>query len=187
MGKAFNHAHRMLDQEITDALDAFDCHGYSIKTVSASHLKDADFAACLLILKTGEAVDLRSARSELPQCTQLAIALQHEMIVGIAAIKRHRPDYNAKIATRSGVDLASETLELGYVAVMPEHRGNGLSHCLVKALMGGYPESLFATTATVPMKRTLTNCGFENKGKEWQGRNDQMLSFWEHASSEDRA
>jgi predicted GNAT family N-acyltransferase len=166
-----------LGEEIVDALDAFECQGYEIKTPPPKEVKPAEFEACVAVVKTGDAVNWRSAKDELPQATALAIAWKDKRIVGIGAVKRERPDYAANIAEKSGVPFPPETLELGYVAVAPEHRGNHLSHCIVKALLRQYPGCLFATTYTAQMKSTLKRFGFENKGKEWKGRK-YMLSFW---------
>ncbi len=178
MGKTFPEAHQKLGEEIADALDAFECEGYEIRTPSPKELKPPDFAACVASVKTGDAVNWRSAKDELPRATALAIAWKDKQIVGVGAIKRERPDYAADIAEKSGIAFPPETLELGYVAVAPEHRGHHLSHCIVRALLRQHVGRLFATTYSDYMKSTLTNLGFVNKGREWKGRK-YMLSFWE--------
>jgi len=74
MGKTIPEAHQKLGEEIVDALDAFECDGYEIRTSSPKELKPSDFAACVAIVKTGDAVNWRSAKDELPQATALATA-----------------------------------------------------------------------------------------------------------------
>jgi hypothetical protein len=180
MGKTFPEAHKQLGEAIADALDAFeyDCAGYTVKTPSPKDVSTKEFAACVGILKKGDAVDAESARDELPRATALAIVWKDKQIVGIGAIKGERCEYAAGIATKSGVKFPPETLELGYVAVLPDHRGHHLSHCIVKALLKQYRGRLFATTYDTIMKNTLTTYRFENKGKEWKGRK-HLLSFWD--------
>lgn len=178
MGKAFPEGHQKLGDEITHALDVFECEGYEIKTVPPSNLKPADLAACIAIIKTGEAVDWKSAKEELPAATAIAVARNDKQIVGIGAIKRERRGYAAGIAQKSGVAFPPETLELGYVAVSPSHRGHHLSHGIVRSLLRHYTGRLFATTYSKFMKSTLIRFGFVNKGREWKGRKE-MLSFWE--------
>lgn len=180
MGKAFPEGYRKLGTEIADALNAFDydCKRYKVRTPTPKDVSVADLAACSTIIKKGEAVDWESARKELPLSSALAVVWKGEEIVGVGAIKRERRKYAAGIATNSGVEFPQETLELGYVAVSPKHRGHHLSHCIVKALLKQHRGRLFATTYNDYMKNTLTQAGFEKKGKEWKG-NKYMLSFWD--------
>lgn len=180
MGKAFPEAHQKLGEVIADALNAFDydCEGYVLKTPSAKDLSTADLASCVAIIKTGGAVDWESAQDELPQASALAIAWKGEQIVGVGAIKRERRKYAVDIAVKSSFEFPPDTLELGYVAVSPDHRGHHLSHCIVKALVKQHCGRVFATTYDARMKNTLTSAGFEKKGREWKGRK-HMLSFWD--------
>lgn len=177
-GKAFPEAHQKLGEEIEDALDAFECQGYEVRTPSPKDMKREDFDTCVAIIKTGEAVDWKSAKEELPVATALAVACTDKQIVGVGAIKRERPDYAAGIAEKSGVAFPPETLELGYVAVSRDHRGHHLSHCIVRSLLRQYTGRLFATTYSKYMKSTLIRFGFVNKEKEWKGRK-HMLSLWD--------
>jgi ribosomal protein S18 acetylase RimI-like enzyme len=58
----------------------------------------------------------------------------------VGAIKRERRKYAAKVAKDSGFDFPPETLELGCVAVDPDHQGHGLSNRIADALLAGYGE-----------------------------------------------
>lgn len=107
----------------------------------------------------------------------VALAGKDKRIVGVGAIKRERREYAAHIAAKSGVDFPSETLELGYVAVAPEHRGHHLSDCLVRALLKQHKGRLFATTSSEYMKDTLIRADFRTGGKECRGRKF-LLSLW---------
>lgn len=179
-GKSFPEAHKKLGEEIADALNAFDydCKGYQIATPVPRDLSAADCAACVAVLKEGDAVDWDLARRELPLASALAIVRKDEQIVGVGAIKRERKKYAAGIAVRSEVQFPPETLELGYVAVSQKHRGHDLSHCIVRTLLKQHRGRLFATTSNDYMKSTLTQASFEKKGKDWKGRK-YMLSFWD--------
>lgn len=177
-GKAFPEGRKRLDEAITGALDAFECEGYEVRAISPRELTPSDLSACIAIIKTGEAVDWKSAKGELPRASALVLARKAKQIVGLGAIKRERREYAAGIAEKSCVEFPPETLELGYVAVSPEHRGHHLSHCIVRTLLRHHTGRLFATTYSPYMKDTLKRFGFANKGKEWKGRK-QMLSFWD--------
>jgi GNAT superfamily N-acetyltransferase len=176
-GKTFPEAHRKLSWEIRDALDAFECEGYEVTTPAPSKVGSSEIAACLAIIETGEAVDLMSAKRELPLASALALAWKDKQIVGVGAIKRERREYAAGVAEKSGVEFPSETLELGYVAVAPEHRGHHLSDCLIQALLKLHKARLFATTYSEHMKDALIRADFRTAGKEWKGRKF-MLSLW---------
>ena len=176
-GKTFPEAEQKLSWEIRDALDAFECKGYAVTTPAANKLGPSEIAACLAIIKTGEAVDLMSAKRELPLARVIALAWKDKQIVGVGAIKRERREYAARVADKSGVEFPPETLELGYVAVAPEHRGHHLSDCLIQALLKQHKARLFATTYSDYMKDSLIRADFRTGGKEWKGRKF-MLSLW---------
>jgi GNAT superfamily N-acetyltransferase len=176
-GKSFPEAQQKLSWEIRDALDAFECKGYAVTTPAVNKLGPSEIAACLAIIKTGEAVDLMSAKRELPLAKAVALAWKDKQIVGVGAIKRERREYAAGVAKRGGVEFPSQTLELGYVAVAPEHRGHHLSDCLIKALLKQHKGRLFATTYSEYMKDALIRADFRTGGKEWKGRKF-MLSLW---------
>jgi hypothetical protein len=176
-GKTFPEAHRKLSWEIRDALDAFECEGYEVTSPAPSKLGPAEIAACLAIIETGEAVDLISAKRELPRASAMAVAWKDKQIVGVGAIKRERREYAASIAEKTGVEFAPETPEMGYVAVAPEHRGHHLSDCLIKALLRQHKGRLFATTSSEYMKDALIRADFRTAGQEWKGKKS-MLSLW---------
>lgn len=89
-GKTFPKAQQEIQEEIVDALDAFECEGYEVKTHAPKEMKASDVAACIAIIKTGHAVNWRSAKDELPRATALAIAWKDDEIVGLGAIKGER-------------------------------------------------------------------------------------------------
>ena len=148
---------------------------YSVKACAPGDLSDAELATCVEIVKDGGAVAV--SVKKLQNARMLAIARKAGMIVGVGSIKRDRPDRAADIAQKSGFGFPKETPELGYVAVAPQHRRQGLSYQLVGALLKVVPGRLFATTDDQHMMKTLTGAGFTRHGSEWQGRRGQ-LSLW---------
>jgi GNAT superfamily N-acetyltransferase len=152
---------------------------YVVSLCAPGSLTKEEIADCIDVIKTGEAVDLVSAKRELPLASVLAVVRAGTAIVGVGAIKRGRGTYAGKIARFSGVSFPPETLELGYVAVLPDHRGHKLSGNIVDALLSQYKGRLFATTYNDRMKSVLKNAGFINKGSEWPGRKKHVVSFWD--------
>jgi len=150
---------------------------YEIKSCSPRELTAADLAGCIAMIKSGDAVDPDSAAAELPRAIMVAVARWGDVLVGVGAIKRARTAYAARIADRSGAAFKPDTPELGYVAVHGSHQGRKLSHRLVAALISEHDRSLFATTDSEYMKKTLAKAGFVQKGQEWKGKRSR-LSLW---------
>src|SRR5262245_28276589 len=127
---------------------------YRLTICSPGDLSNEELAVCISIIKTGGAVDLASAAEELSLARTLALARKDHLIVAVGAIKRIRRRYAAIVAKRSGKDFVSETPELGYIAVAPDHQGFHLSSGIVSALLSEHDGALFATTSNSRMKAT---------------------------------
>ena len=140
-------------------------------------LTHAELENCISIIQKGDAVNLESARDELPKATVVTLAHLNDQIVGVGAIKRMRTEYAAKISKRAGFAFSAESMELGYVAVDPAHRGNRLSYALVASLIAGRNETMFATTSSERMMKALTRGEFVRQGDEWEG-NSARLTLW---------
>lgn len=150
---------------------------YVVSVHLGTDLTDSDAAACSAILAEGGAVNVKSAAAELPKARLVATVRRGNMIVGVGAIKRERPDYASEKARLSGFDFHTNTPELGYVAVLHEHRNRGLSGRIVEALTAEYAGRLFATTDNEFMKKTLAGARFAQRGASWEGQRGQ-LSLW---------
>lgn len=100
-------------------------------------------------------------------------------IVGVAALKTPTGDYRKNKFDAAGVPIANyaNALELGYVVVAEEMRGQKLSGNLCNAITQVISEPAFATTDSNTMKHNLERAGFTKAGREWQGRKG-MLSLW---------
>lgn len=148
---------------------------YSVSACVPGDLSDAELASCVEIVRDGGAVAI--SLDKLQNARMLAVERKGGVIVGVGSIKHDRPDRAADIARKSGFSFSRETPELGYVAVAPQHRRQGLSYQLVDALVKAMPGSLFATTDDERMMKTLSGAGFVRRGREWRGRRGQ-LSLW---------
>jgi len=89
---------------------------YEVSACAPGALGEADIAACIGIIRSGEAVNPESAAGELPLARLTALARKDGQIVGVGAIKRIRRVYASIVAERSGKEFSSQTPELGYVA-----------------------------------------------------------------------
>lgn len=84
----------------------------TLKTVSGAELTPGEVDACIEVIHVGGAVDVESARRELPLAAVIVLAIKGTRIISVGAIKRERPDYVRKIASRAAVEFASGTLEV---------------------------------------------------------------------------
>jgi GNAT superfamily N-acetyltransferase len=150
---------------------------YEVTDRSLKRLNSAELEACFAILDAGKAVNLASARRELPCATAVVLATSGCEIVGLGAIKRERRQYANCISKKCGVSIEVGRLELGYIAVHPSHRRQGLSTRIVSLLLQNSGTRLFATTDDDYMKCTLAKAGFVEIGKEWEGKRGR-LSLW---------
>ena len=152
---------------------------YSLIPKLGSDLLPEEIAACVKVIREGSAVDPTTAAQELPYAVAVAIVCAGEHIVGVGAIKRSRPDYAKRIASaaKSAFAFDPQMNELGYVAVLPAHRG-GRSGPIMNSLLERFSGPLWATTSEDLMKHSLGNRGFVQKGKEWPSTKGNRLSLW---------
>jgi hypothetical protein len=132
---------------------------YSVTVASADERTPKNVTACLTILEDGKAIDIDTAKVELPLSPVVVLAKRDDAIVGVGAIKRGRPRYARDKASKSGVPFVENMPELGYVAVDEGHQGHGLSHKIVDALLASNNGTLFATTDRDRIKRVLRTQG----------------------------
>ncbi len=152
-------------------------NNYEVTTCLPGGLKALEITKCIEIIRKGCAVNAKSATAGFPNSTLIAVARSKNEIVGVGVIKERRPQYASNKAKNSGFQFDKNTLELGYVAVDPDHRNKGLSLCIAASLVAEHSAPLFATTSDAFMKKTLGKIGFRKKGDDWKGTNG-MLSLW---------
>jgi predicted GNAT family N-acyltransferase len=149
---------------------------YDVTTCVPADLSQSELGTCVTLVRDGGALEV-DCETRLRRATHLAVGRRGDAIVAVGAIKEVRPDYAKKVSGRSEVRFPSETLELGYVAVDKDHRGQHLSDRIVARLLSTAGGPLFATTDDAFMKRTLKKAGFAEKGQSWEGQRG-ILSLW---------
>lgn len=153
---------------------------YVITACRYAGLVHADQAACLNILRDGNAVDVGSAVRELPRAKVVVVARLAQVIVGIGAIKRVRSRYAAGLAKKARVDLHPPGSEVGYIAVGKEHWGYKLGLRILLELLSGFVGPVYATTDSPKMMEALLKAGFSEIGLAWRGARGD-LSLWVRA------
>lgn len=105
-----------------------------------------------------------------------------DTLAAVAALKvpngRYRDDVFTKADAR--VSPANYKLELGWVFVVPVHRGSRIAESLCQLLLARGPTScIFATTRpnNISMIRILLALGFARAGKPYPRRNEELVLF----------
>jgi hypothetical protein len=152
---------------------------YSVVQKRGREISVKDRESCVAVIRDGCAVNPTSAAKELPKAVSVAILYADGKIVGVGTIKRPRCQYAKSIADseHSGFAFDPKMNELGYVAVLPDHRG-GHSCMIMNSLLEDFDGPLWATTSAEPMKHSLCKRGFRNEGKEWLNPKGKSLSLW---------
>jgi predicted GNAT family N-acyltransferase len=155
-------------------------------TVARKPLSRTAIVVCAEILKEGAAIDVGSAERGLGSAKKIVLAKKGKEIIALATLKALRPKYAAKIALQSSATIEPNTIELGYVAVRRAYRGKGLGRDVIRVLLEGVKDPLFATTASVTMARILSEHGFTKSGKPWSGTVGR-LTLWKRRRIEKSA
>ena len=105
-----------------------------------------------------------------------------DMLGAVAGLKapcvRHRAEVFKN--AHAHVDSAIYRLELGWVFVIPDQRGNRIGETLCQLLLEREPRSgVFATTRpnNTYMIRILLELGFERVGSPYSRRNEQLALY----------
>lgn len=142
------------------------------------NLTAEDLAQCLAVIKEGDAVNIESATEELPLAKFVAVHRVDGTIVAVGAIKRQRGWYAGDVGKKSGVEVATDMHELGYVSVTENQKGKKLSKRITASLLEAFQgRPLFATTSSERMKSALADAKFEQRGEPWPGQKGE-LSLW---------
>lgn len=97
---------------------------------------------------------------------------QDGSLLGVAAIKRPYVNYKAKVFQRAKTEQSPDDyeLELGWIAVAPAARGQGLSHALAEAVLSfAEGKNVYATTeeCNERMRKTNARIGFVQSGQPY--------------------
>ena len=105
-----------------------------------------------------------------------------DTLAAIAALKSPCQRYRDDIFQKAEAPLRSENfpLELGWVFVVPAHRGNRMAESLCRLLLARVPAfGVFATTRpdNITMIRILVAFGFTRAGKPYPRRHEELALF----------
>lgn len=105
-----------------------------------------------------------------------------DTLVAVAALKAPNERYRDDVFQRAGAAIspADYELELGWVFVVPAHRGNRIAAGLCQRLLARVSAScVFATTRpnNTPMIRILRTLGIARVGKPYPRRDEQLALF----------
>lgn len=125
------------------------------------------------LVRQGGAVESHGLENRVRKAQALVFLHVDGETVGIAAIKNPSAGYRDDVFRKAGVPQAGNQfhLELGWVFVLPDHRGKGYSLILSAAAMSqAERKPTFATTRldNLAMQRTLEHLGFTRLGDSWQ-------------------
>ena len=132
---------------------------------------------CELVRAGGED-ESEGLERRVQQAKSLVFLKVDKQIVGVAAIKQPRNTYRDRVFRSAGVREAAcqFQLELGYIFVKPEYRGQRYSYVLsVLAMSQADRKAIYATTRqnNLLMKKTLERLEFRCVGDSWQSDIDE--------------
>jgi GNAT superfamily N-acetyltransferase len=148
---------------------------------ACSDLEIGVFIACV---RAGGEVSVQGLVERIRGAAALGFAHRDGLLLGVSALKLPQASYRRRIGSESGTQLRDTQFpyELGWVYVMPDARGKGLSLALSEAVLASSADAgVFATSRTDnnPMHRTLIKLGFQPAGKSFtSGRGKHVLQVF---------
>ena len=110
-----------------------------------------------------------------------------DVLVAIAGLKAPTERYWADVFRKAeaGVSAAEYDHELGWVFVVPAHRGKGIARSLCRQLLARVASPVFATTRpdNLPMIRILRALGFARVGQPYPRREEELALFLRRAAA----
>jgi len=136
---------------------------------------DAEIAAFCCFVCQGGAVEKRGLEGRVRQAKALAFLYVGDTLVGVAALKQPLPRYRDDVFKKATASQCATlfNLELGWVYILPEHRGKHYSEVLSAAAKSqSYNTPIFATTRldNKPMQNTLERLGFKKIGDTYDSK-----------------
>lgn len=100
----------------------------------------------------------------------------------VAALKAPERSYREEVFEKADARVSPDDfeLELGWVFVLPAHRGRGIAESLCRQLLARVPAArIFATTRTdnALMMRILRALGFVRVGRPYRRRGEELVVF----------
>lgn len=156
---------------------------------SPSDCTNIEIGAFIAFVRAGGEVSIQGLAEHIRGAAALVFARVDGSVVGVAALKQPQASYRRRVSSESGAPISAAEFpyELGWVYVLPEARGKGLSHLLSQAALAeGKGAGVFATSRTdnIAMHRTLAKVGFVATGNSFvSGRGKHSLQvFIRHAA-----
>jgi ribosomal protein S18 acetylase RimI-like enzyme len=133
-----------------------------------------------LITSGGESNN-RSLITKLRKAHAIAFARVDGLPIGVAVIKRPVASYPVKVFTAAGVPELAENfqIELGYVMINPQYRGQGVGSKLL-SLFGNHQAPIYSTVRkdNAAMISLLQTAGFTQVGTPYKGESGAELTLW---------
>ena len=135
------------------------------------------------LVELGEEVMANGLRRRISGAFLLAFACIGDSVIGVGGLKNPHQSYKKKTFDKSGLTQRCDKFdkELGWVFVIEEHRGKGLSIRLVEAILRDAPGcNIFATSRidNVAMHEALVKNRFIQSGKPFiSARGNKMILF----------
>ena len=142
---------------------------YIVSPADCSRRELADFEN--LVIEAGT-VDPQGLTQRIRDASRLLFLRESNgQLVGVGALKRPLLSYRNKVFAKAGATVRSEEyrIELGWVAVVKAHEGQGLSRRIISRLISlAANENVFATTrADARATRFAIDYGFKPAGKPY--------------------
>lgn len=153
---------------------------YRILTGSGNSLSDAERAQFIALVELGGAItDLGQMRLNVQRAPLLCMAYAGDLPVACIAAKIPNPTYVRRISAECGVNLATYTLELGYMHILPPHRNRILASSIADTMLAATShDGLWLTTLQRPgAQRWLGSRGFTSRGC-YTGSRHQTLELF---------
>jgi predicted GNAT family N-acyltransferase len=148
-----------------------------------AEFSDAERATFVELVRAGDEVDDHGLEKKIANAHSLVFLRQEGQVRGIAAVKRPLPNYRKRIGRDARVELSDADFpyELGYIFIVPEARGHGLSGSLVAKALELVPDSGVFATARIDNQAVcaaLRKAGFGLAGEPYGGRGSRTLQIF---------
>jgi GNAT superfamily N-acetyltransferase len=146
---------------------------------------ESEIATFCHLVRQGEEVQRQGLEARIRRAKALVLLHVDRQVVGVAALKQPAKTYRDGVFRKAGVANAAVSfdLELGWVFVLPAHRGKQYSRILsAAALSRSERKPTFATTRAdnIAMQRTLEHLAFRRLGDSWRsdrGQRPRLLLY----------
>lgn len=135
-------------------------------------------------IRAGGEVAVQGLTERIRSAAAIVFAHVNGVVEGVAALKQPQSSYRRRVSSESATPLSATEFpyELGWVYVLPESRGNGLSLLLTQAAVAeANGAGVFATSRTdnIAMHRSLVKVGFVPVGEPYvSGRGNYSLQVF---------